>query len=170
MLSVPPWSQRCVSVSTAGSLEPVTILYVHSRSSVNPKERCISDPSDSSLLPRCSHDRQLRSSPDALSLQSEVCQGSLCCVYTVSPAWSQGQPGTQEVLVDADVFFFSGTPTSCLLRTLRIVGKLDVSDWPQDIPAPEEWPGGVLRALHVGLASLDIKIHNKDCIKTVYQA
>ena len=88
----------------------------------------------------------------------------------VSPAWSQGQPGTQEVLVDADMFFSSGTPTSCLLRTLRIVGKLDRSDWPQDVPAPEEWPGGVLRALDVGLTSLDIKIHKKDCIKTVYQA
>ena len=42
-----------------------------------------------------------------------------------------------------------------------------MSDWPQDVPSPEEWPGGVLRALDVGLASLDIKIHNKDCIKTV---
>lgn len=74
------------------------------------------------------------------------------------------------MLVDADVSFSSGTPTSCLLRTLRIIGKLDMSGWPQDVPAPEEWPGGVLRALDVGLASLDIKIRNKDCIKTVYQA
>ncbi|XP_055396248.1 coiled-coil-helix-coiled-coil-helix domain-containing protein 5 isoform X1 [Bubalus kerabau] len=74
-------------------------------------------------------------------------------------------------LIDPPPASASGcTPTSCLLRTLRIVGKLDRSDWPQDVPAPEEWPGGVLRALDVGLTSLDIKIHNKDCIKTVYQA
>lgn len=37
------------------------------------------------------------------------------------------------------------------------MGKLDVRDWPLDTPSSEDLSVGVLRALRVDMASLDIK-------------
>lgn len=63
------------------------------------------------------------------------------------------------MLVGVAMLFFppTGTAVSCLLRTIGTMGKLDVRDWPLDTPSSEDLSVGVLRALRVDMASLDIK-------------